>query len=277
MTSPPGASAHPPRAQLVIVSDLLPSGSPDLDQLGDPVTSALSRLVDHERAAWLGRIPDPPRLDLPFPQSTASQSTASPEAAWPGAPSLRRVGLQLDPDDVAGYQRFAPSGDWRWYEAFRRVSYGYALAAARQVAHGSWAWIHGERLLLVPGMLRRLRPDLRIGLFLPYGGPNVGNALESHLESYPDLIHGMLGADVIGFADGGVAQTFARLVRTPRPAPPADLRLVSGPVKVGVYPTSRDTWARLFLAALCGPVWPASRSLPAPRPGRVLARVQPPS
>lgn len=52
--------------------------------------------------------------------------------------------------------------DW---EHFLAVNRRFAEAAAAEADHGALVWIHDYNLWMVPGELRRLRPDVRIGFF----------------------------------------------------------------------------------------------------------------
>ena len=49
--------------------------------------------------------------------------------------------------------------DW---ENFRDVNRRFAEAAAEEAAEGALVWVHDYNLWLVPGYLRKLRPDVRI-------------------------------------------------------------------------------------------------------------------
>jgi trehalose-6-phosphate synthase len=69
--------------------------------------------------------------------------------------------------------------------------------------------VHDYHLQLVPAMLRRLRPDLRIGFFLHIPYPPV--ELFSQLPWRVPILEGLLGADVIGFQRPRAAQNFREL------------------------------------------------------------------
>jgi trehalose 6-phosphate synthase len=59
----------------------------------------------------------------------------------------------------------APEFHRRWWEAYASVNRRFAETAAAAAARGATVWVHDYQLQLVPGMLRELRPDLRIGFF----------------------------------------------------------------------------------------------------------------
>ena len=96
-----------------------------------------------------------------------------------------------------------------WWDAYRAVNRRFAKAAALWAAPGAVVWVHDYHLQLVPGMLRELRPDLRIGFFLHIPFPPVELFLQ--LPWRRTITEGLLGADVIGFQTQGGAANFRRL------------------------------------------------------------------
>ena len=63
----------------------------------------------------------------------------------------------------------------QWWDAYVRVNQRFAEAAAAQAAPGATVWVHDYQLQLVPGMLRELRSDVRIGFFthIPFPGYEI--------------------------------------------------------------------------------------------------------
>jgi alpha,alpha-trehalose-phosphate synthase [UDP-forming] len=155
----------------------------------------------------------------------ALSAVTEPGTQWIGwggpasvaGPSFEHEGLVLQPMALTGsevegyYHGFANSVLWplfhgrirqveinrTWWRQYRAVNARFARTAARTAPRYGVVWVHDYQLLLVPGMLRELRPDLRIGLFLHIPFPNV--QLFSVLPWRRQLVDGMLGADVIGF------------------------------------------------------------------------------
>ena len=222
-------------APLVVLSDLLPGGVADAagsntgDLVDDPTTIALLGTVSRARGAWVGR-----------------------GGAAKREPSMfRRRPLNLDRDDVPDYDLghsrstiwplyhdlAAPRYDQRWRTAYRSVNTAFAAAAAQEAAPGATVWVQGYKLQLVPAILRRLRPDLRIGLHLqtPFPAAEVFQYLPMHQE----ILRGLLGADLLGFQTAGAAENFLRLTQDVTCAPPS----------VSVFPTAADTGAIRALAA----------------------------
>ncbi|MGW6538005.1 alpha,alpha-trehalose-phosphate synthase (UDP-forming) [Streptomyces sp. NPDC055051] len=95
----------------------------------------------------------------------------------------------------------------RW-EAYRGYNRAFAEALAAEASEGAAVLVQDYHLALVPGMLRELRPDLRIGHFThtPWVSPE-------YLRMVPDdiveeLLWGMLGADELGFHTWAWASSF---------------------------------------------------------------------
>lgn len=84
--------------------------------------------------------------------------------------------------------------DWA---AYREVNVRFAESVAATADRGAAVWVHDYHLMLVPGLLRALRPDLRVGFFLhvPFPSHEVFRVLPWRAE----LLRGVLGADVVGF------------------------------------------------------------------------------
>ncbi len=98
-----------------------------------------------------------------------------------------------------------------WWDAYVAVNQRFADRAAELAAEGALVWVHDYQLQLVPAMLRKLRPDLRIGFFLHIPFPPGG--LFAQLPWRRQVLEGLLGADLVGFQRAGGAQNFVRLVR----------------------------------------------------------------
>lgn len=99
------------------------------------------------------------------------------------------------------------SGDtpsnWRLYKEVNQL---YADETVRLSQDSNDIWIHDYQLLLVPGMLRSVRPSQHIGFFLhiPFPGPDD----LSQLTNSGELLRGVLGADLIGVHTTSYATNF---------------------------------------------------------------------
>ncbi|MCM1970980.1 trehalose-6-phosphate synthase [Streptomyces sp. G1] len=172
----------------------------------------------------------------------AALSDADREAVRRGVsePGVRM--LPIDPEVYDGaYNGIANSVLWflhhHLYEIprepvfdaeFRRrwgsyVTYNEAFAAAcaEEAAEGAAVLIQDYHLALAPGMLRELRPDLRIGHFThtPWASRDFLNMLPDDIRS--QLLRGMLGADRLGFHTQEWADNFiSGATQGPVPAGP---------------------------------------------------------
>ncbi|WP_405862521.1 trehalose-6-phosphate synthase [Streptomyces sp. NBC_01515] len=95
---------------------------------------------------------------------------------------------------------------WASYETYNRA---FAEALAQEAAEGAVAIVQDYHLCLVPGMLRELRPDLRIGHFshTPWAPVDYFRMLPDDIRE--QLLTGMLGADRLGFLTHRWADAFA--------------------------------------------------------------------
>ncbi|MFJ4081366.1 trehalose-6-phosphate synthase [Streptomyces iakyrus] len=94
---------------------------------------------------------------------------------------------------------------WASYETYNRA---FAEALAEEAAQGAAVVVQDYHLTLVPGMLRELRPDLRIGHFshTPWAPPEYFRMLPDDVAG--QVLRGMLGADRLGFLTERWAEAF---------------------------------------------------------------------
>ncbi|MFD9395830.1 trehalose-6-phosphate synthase [Streptomyces sp. NPDC060000] len=106
----------------------------------------------------------------------------------------------LEPAFDAEFRR-----QWASYETYNRA---FAEALAEEAADGAAVLVQDYHLCLVPGMLRELRPDLRIGHFshTPWAPVDYFALLPTDIRE--QLLHGMLGADRLGFLTRRWADAF---------------------------------------------------------------------
>ncbi|MDO5730131.1 alpha,alpha-trehalose-phosphate synthase (UDP-forming) [Corynebacterium sphenisci] len=210
-------------AELVVVANRLPV-APAIDADGtvtwEPspggLVTALTPVLLARRGAWVG-----------WPGTRAGvEGEPQAPAEIVTEEGLRLHPVELDDDD---YERFyegfanatlwpllhglivAPRYEGDWWESYREVNHRYALAAAERADHGATVWVQDYQLMLVPGILRQLRPDLTIGFFLhiPFPAPEIFRQLPWREE----VIRGLLGADLVGFHLDSCADNFLELCR----------------------------------------------------------------
>ncbi|MEU5809481.1 trehalose-6-phosphate synthase [Streptomyces sp. NPDC059650] len=101
----------------------------------------------------------------------------------------------------------------RQWEAYTAYNLAFAEALAEEAADGACVLVQDYHLALVPGLLRELRPDLRIAHFT-----HTPWASWEFLAMLPDdvrreLLWGMLGADLLGFHTWAWAHSFLDCAR----------------------------------------------------------------
>jgi trehalose 6-phosphate synthase len=233
--------------RLPIDDSVAPDGACEWRRSPGGLVTALHPLLRHTPATWIG---------------WAGGTGPAPEL--PDVDGVRMHTVPLSGDDLRDhYEGFANSTLWplyhdaveqpeyhrRWWEAYQRVNQRFAEAAAAVAEPGGLVWVQDYHLQLVPELLRRRRPDLRIGFFLhvPFPPPELFMQLPRRAE----LLTGMLGADLIGFQRAQAAHNFAQLVTKVLDLPATDRRIAVGDrlVRIGAFPVSIDTAEMAALAA----------------------------
>ncbi|MCA1824697.1 MAG: trehalose-6-phosphate synthase [Mycobacteriales bacterium] len=109
-----------------------------------------------------------------------------------------------------------PSFDAAWrrdWQAYVDYNTAFAEALAAEAAEGARVAVQDYHMCLVPAQLRALRPDVRIGHF-----SHTPWAPATYFALLPDdvaaaVVHGLLGADHIGFHTARWAQAFLDCAR----------------------------------------------------------------
>lgn len=204
--------AVPTESDLVVVANRLPvhrGHAADAWQTSPGgLVSALLPILRAQSGVWVG---------------WAGTAEAPPEPFE--HEGLTAVAVPISPDEVRDYyEGFSNSTLWplyhdacqtpqfhrHWWAPFVEVNRRFAETAARHAAEGGRVLVQDYHLQLVPGMLRELRPDLRIGFFLHIPFPPT--ELFAQLPWRRRILEGLLGADVVGFQTRAGSQNFVRLV-----------------------------------------------------------------
>ena len=93
--------------------------------------------------------------------------------------------------------------DWEQYVAINRR---FADLVLEQVGDHDTVFVQDFHLMLLPRMLREARPDLRIGFFLHIPFPS--SEIYRIFPKREELLHGVLGADLIAFHTMGYVRHF---------------------------------------------------------------------
>jgi len=187
----------------------LPDGTADWRPSPGGLVTAFDPIMHKRRGAWVGWHGAADEELEPFEDD-----------------ELELVPVQLSSDEVAEYYEGFSNGTlWplyhdaiaspqfrrEWWDTYVTVNQRFADRTAQVSAENALVWIQDYQLQLVPQMLRRLRPDLRIGFFLHIPFPPA--ELFVQLPWRQQILEGLLGADLVGFQLPGGAQNFVRLVR----------------------------------------------------------------
>ncbi len=94
---------------------------------------------------------------------------------------------------MSAYARYE-NAYWEFYD---KVNKKFCNVLLQLLQPGDIIWVHDYHLLLLPGMIRAIRPDAVIGFFLHIPFPSF--ELFRLLPWRSELLEGMLGADLVGF------------------------------------------------------------------------------
>ncbi|HYF02260.1 MAG TPA: bifunctional alpha,alpha-trehalose-phosphate synthase (UDP-forming)/trehalose-phosphatase [Patescibacteria group bacterium] len=98
------------------------------------------------------------------------------------------------------------------FEAYSLINRAFANTIAGILEPGDVVWIHDYQLMLVPEMVRAVRPDATIGFFLhiPFPSYEIFRLLPRSWKQ--ELLQGVLGADLVGFHTYDYGQHFVQSV-----------------------------------------------------------------
>ncbi|HXG50104.1 MAG TPA: bifunctional alpha,alpha-trehalose-phosphate synthase (UDP-forming)/trehalose-phosphatase [candidate division Zixibacteria bacterium] len=138
-------------------------------------------------------------------------------------------------------------GYWPRYQA---VNESFAEVLLQTVRPGDIVWIHDYHLMLLPHLLRKAAPYVRLGFFLhiPFPQLEIFRLLPGNWRTA--ILQGLLGADVIGFHTHDYVEYFLRSVQRILGFDHQMGRLSVGGrvVKVGAFPMGID-FAKFYEAA----------------------------
>ena len=203
------------------------------------LVSALEPILTERKGTWVGWAGIQDANFDPFEQDgmqlvPVSLTTEEYEAYYEGFSNQTLWPLYHDAIRPASFRR-------QWWRPYVEVNRRFAEATAACAAPGALVWVHDYQLQLVPGMLRELRPDLRIGFFLHI--PFPPKELFEQLPWRRPILEGLLGADVFGCQTWLGARNFAVLARMHAGARGSggSLSFEDRVVNYAAYPISIDT------------------------------------
>ena len=252
--------------RLPVDIEVNPDGTKRFEPSPGGLVTALKPVLKEHKGAWIG-----------WPGGTSKGPTATPVAGpFTTDDDITLIPMGLTERDYSEYyEGFSNATLWplyhdlivrpifkrKWWITYRNVNTRFAMEVAARAAHGATVWVQDYQLQLLPGILRQMRPDLKIGFFLHIPFPPA--ELFRQQPWREEVVRGLLGADVIGFHSIHNASNFLELAQdvggfaTPSTGQPENL-LVQGKasmreitaritasdghsVGVGVFPISIDT------------------------------------
>ncbi|MGW5237768.1 alpha,alpha-trehalose-phosphate synthase (UDP-forming) [Monashia sp. NPDC004114] len=205
-----------PTYDLVIAANRLPvdkvvsdTGEDEWRRSPGGLVTAMESVMRDEPGAWVGWAGDSGDAPEPFESDgihlhPVALSAADIRDYYEGFSNDTLWPIYHDVIVPASFHR-----DW-WY-SYQRVNARFAEAVAEVAAPGARVWIQDYQLQLVPSIVRRLRPDVRIGWFNHIPFPPV--ELFAQLPWRTQLLEGLLGADFLGFQRQADARNFVRACR----------------------------------------------------------------
>ena len=186
-----------------------PDGSVEWKRSPGGLVTAMEPVMQAADGAWVGWSGSPGEAPEPF-----------------DADGMHLVGVPLSAEEVENYyEGFSNATLWplyhdviappqfhrHWWDTYVAVNERFAEIAVAQTAPNATVWVHDYQLQLVPAMMRRRRPDLRIGFFnhIPFPGYEI----YAQLPWRRQVVEGLLGADLIGFQRPGDVTNFLRACR----------------------------------------------------------------
>ncbi|GIF11838.1 alpha,alpha-trehalose-phosphate synthase (UDP-forming) [Actinoplanes teichomyceticus] len=233
------------QSSLVVVANRLPlddnaapDGACEWRRSPGGLASALHSILRQAPATWVGwaggmgpapRLPDIGSLRLrPVPLTAEEQ-----RGYYEGFANATLWPLYHDAVQQPVFQR-------EWWDTYRAVNQRFAETAAEVADRHAAVWVQDYHLQLVPQMLREMRPDLLIGFFMhvPFPPPELFMQLPRRVE----LVHGMLGADLVGFQREQAAHNLAQLAKKLLGAETTAGAITVGgrTVRTGAFPVSID-------------------------------------
>lgn len=192
--------------------------------------------------------------------AAVAPALAGKKAAWVGwsgsddshAPPLVVEGITVFPVPLstelvdAHYEGYSNSTLWPlfhhvgvphqvhqgWFDAYSSVNQRFAEHVAALVAPGGVVWVHDYQVMLLPQMMKSLRPDVTVGYFHHIPFPPL--EILSDLPEAQQIVEGLASADLVGFQRESDSENFRAALKN------YARETASHNPRVGTYPISID-------------------------------------
>ena len=101
----------------------------------------------------------------------------------------------------------------QYFDAYVQVNQQFAEKIVPLLEPGDQVWVHDYQLMLLPHLIRSKKPDATIGFFLHIPFPSYEIFRLMPTEWKKMLLHGVMGADLIGFHTYDYVQHFLQSVK----------------------------------------------------------------
>lgn len=138
------------------------------------------------------------------------------------------------------YERSMVRHSQEGWEAYKEVNHLVAEAIIKEAKDDDTIWVHDFQLMLVPGLVKDKRPNLKLGFFLHIPFPS--SEIFRELPQRKEILSSLIRCDLVGFHDLSYLNHFRSSIQR-------ILGEVSTEEKMfGVYPISIDTQHFIDLA-----------------------------
>ncbi len=233
------------RSRLVIAANTLPVRRLDKGRQEGWTTSpgglvsALAPIARDQEGAWVGwtgeiDVDREPFVHEGIRNIPVKVSLADYENSYEGVCNRTLWPLYHDAVGEPEYHR-------HWWRQYVDLNARFAETVASVTSANGVVWVQDYHLQLVPAMLRDLRPDVRIGFFLHI--PFPPEDLYDRLPWRTEVLHGLLGADVVGLQTRSDTRNFMRVTvrHAGTKASGNTLQYGNRDIKAAAYPISIDT------------------------------------
>lgn len=126
------------------------------------------------------------------------------------------------------------------WKAYREMNTKIAEEVLRVAQPGDLIWVHDFHLFLVPKLIKRARPDLRVGFFLHVPFPS--SEVFRQLPVREEILDSLLEADLVGFHDYSYLRHFSSAILALLGLESSFLSVRRGEkvTRLGVFPVSID-------------------------------------
>jgi trehalose 6-phosphate synthase/phosphatase len=128
------------------------------------------------------------------------------------------------------------------WEQYRKVNESFSVTLLDAIRPNDTVWIHDYHLMLLPHLLRKALPKIRVGFFLhiPFPQFEIFRLIPGKWRR--GILEGLLGADLIGFHTHDYGEYFLRCVQRilGYEHRMGQLSIGGRPVKVGAFPMGID-------------------------------------